>query len=72
MQQTPVFVSFFLDTSRPPLDGNCLIKMNVYQNPNKKRYGTKFHITKEDWEKLNAPELRNKKLKNLEIKLTAL
>jgi integrase/recombinase XerD len=72
MQQVPVFVSFFLDASRPNADGACVIKMNVYQKPNKKRYGTKFHITKENWEKLNAPKLRDEKLKEIEKQLNAL
>ena len=72
MQQAPVFVSFFLDASRPKSDGSSLIKMNVYQKPNKRRYGTKFHITKENWEKLNAPKLRDEKLKEIEKQLSAL
>ncbi len=54
MQQTPVFVSFFLDASRPNSDSTCLIKMTVYQKPHKRRYGTQFHITKEEWDKLKG------------------
>ena len=72
MQQIPIFVSFFLDASRPNLDSTCLIKMTVYQKPSKRRYGTEFHITKEDWNRLKAPKLRDEKLKELEKKLYAL
>ena len=63
MQQSKVFVSFFLDASRPNTDGKCLVKLNIYQKPYKKRYATKFHLTKEEWDKLNAPKLRDEDLK---------
>lgn len=72
MQQVPVFVSFFLDASRPRKDGSCLIKMNIYQKPNKKPYRTIFYATKAEWEKLHAPKLRDEKLKELEKELAAL
>jgi integrase len=72
MQQEPVFVSFFLNASSPRLDGTCLIKMTIYQNPHKKRYSTKFHLSREDWDKLNAPKLRDENLKELQRKLAVL
>ncbi len=72
MHQKPVFVTFFLDASRPSSDGTCLIKMTVYQNSRKKRYGTEFHLRKEDWQKLNAPKLKDEKLKDVQKKLNAL
>src|SRR5690349_20310172 len=72
MQQEPVFVSFFLNASSPRLDGTCLIKMTIYQNPHKKRYSNKFHLSREDWDKLNAPKLRDENLKELQRKLAVL
>ncbi|WP_207493184.1 site-specific integrase [Aridibaculum aurantiacum] len=72
MEQPQVFVSFFLDASRPNSDGKCLIKLNIYQKPHKRRYATKFHVTKEDWAKLNSAKLRDEDLKEIKKKLNAL
>ncbi len=72
MEQAKVYVSFFLDASRPNSDNTCLIKLNIYQKPHKKRYGTEFHCTKEDWVKLNSAKLRDDSLKELKKKLSAL
>lgn len=58
-------VSFFLDASRPNDDGKCLIKLNLYHKPNKKRYATRFHATKAEWEKINSPNLRDEELKKV-------
>ncbi len=65
MEQPTVFVSFFLDASRPNVQGKCLVKLNIYQKPHKKRYSTKFHATKEEWEKLNNTKLRDYQLKKI-------
>lgn len=59
MEQPSVFVSFFLDASRPNAEGKCLVKLNIYQKPHKKRYATKFHATKDEWTKLNSSKLRD-------------
>ncbi len=72
MEQQQVFVSFFLDASRPNSQGKCLVKFNIYQKPQKKRYATKFHLTKEDWAKLNSPKLRDEDLKEVKKKMNAL
>lgn len=72
MEQPQVFVSFFLDASRPNADGKCLIKLNIYQKPDKRRYGTIYHLTQEEWKKLNGPKLRDEYLKDIEKKLAAL
>jgi len=55
-------VTFFLDKSRPDSDGKCLIKLNIYYKPDKKRYATKFHATPEEWEKINSSNLRDGEL----------
>ena len=65
MEQENVFISFFLDGSRPNSENKCLIKLNIYQKPDKKRYATKYHATKEEWEKINSPKLRDPELKDI-------
>lgn len=72
MEQSSVFVSLFLDASRPNSEGKCLVKLNVYQKPHKKRYKTKFHLTTDEWTKLNSSKLRDEELKNLKKELNAL
>jgi integrase len=72
MEQPKVFVSFFLDASRPNSDGKCLVKMNVYQKPHKKRYATKFHLSEDEWEKVNSSKLRDEELKKTRGKLQEL
>lgn len=72
MLEQKVSINFFLDKSRPNADGACLIKMNIYCKPNKKRYATTFHVTEEDWAKLNGPKLRDEELKELKQKLNDL
>lgn len=72
MKQEKVFASLFLDASRPNTKGKCLIKLNIYQKPNKKRYATEFHVTPEDWEKLHSTKLRDEDLKELRKKLNGI
>ena len=72
MQDKKVNVSFFLDKSRPNAENRCLIKINVYCRPHKKRYATTFHATEDDWEKLNGTNLRDEKLKGIKLKMNAL
>lgn len=72
MEQPQVFVSFFLDASRPNADGKCLVKLNIYQKPHKKRYATTFHLTADEWTKVNSSKLRDEDLKEVKKKLAAL
>src|SRR4051812_8841153 len=65
-------MSFFLDASRPNAAGKCLVKLNVYQKPHKKRYATTFHLTQEEWAKLNSAKLRDEALRDVKSKLNAL
>lgn len=65
MDQKKVSVSFFLDASRPDAEGQCLIKLNIYQRPTKKRYATIFHATQEEWKKINSSNLRDEDLKKV-------
>lgn len=71
MEENKVNVSFFLDASRPNAEGKCLIKLNIYAKPDKKRYATGYHATKEEWEKINGSNLKNKDLIEIKEKLSA-
>ncbi len=68
MEENKVNVSFFLDASRPNAEGRCLIKLNIYAKPDKKRYATGYHATKEEWEKINGSNLKNKELQEIKGK----
>jgi len=65
-------VNFFLDASRPKADGKCLIKLNIYHKPNKRRYATQLHATVEEWEKINGPKLKNDQLKDIRLEMQAI
>ena len=71
MEDNKVNISFFLDASRPNSEGRCLIKLNIYAKPDKKRYATGYHATKEEWEKINGSNLKNKELIEIKEKLGA-
>ena len=72
MEENKVSISFFLDASRPNADGRCLIKLNIYCKPDKKRYGTGHNVTKEEWEKLNSSHLKNEDLKDIKLKINGI
>lgn len=72
MEQPKVFVSLFLDASRPNSVGKCLVKLNIYQKPHKKRYATIHHLSPEEWEKINSKNLRDEELKEIRSKLQTL
>ncbi|TXJ24893.1 MAG: hypothetical protein E6Q24_15205 [Chitinophagaceae bacterium] len=72
MESAKVSVTFFLDASRPNSEGKCLIKLNVYCRPDKQRYPTVFHVSKEDWNKIRGPKLKDENLREIRDKLNAL
>jgi len=72
MIQQKVTVNFFLDKSRPNAENKCLIKLNIYCKPTKKRYATSSHVTTDEWEKLNGSNLRDENLKEIRKKLNTL
>jgi len=72
MIEQKVTVNFFLDKSRPNDENKCLIKINIYTKGNKKRYATSYHVTTDDWEKLNNANLRGDSLKVIRKKLNTL
>ena len=72
MLEQKVTVSFFLDKSRPNTENRCLIKMNIYCKPNKKRYATNYHASEDEWVKLNSPNLRDANLLLIKRKMATL
>ncbi|MBK6384408.1 MAG: hypothetical protein IPF69_13290 [Chitinophagaceae bacterium] len=72
MIEQKVTVNFFLDKSRPNAENKCLIKLNIYCKPTKKRYATSYHVTTDEWEKLNGSNLRDENLKEIRKKLNTL
>ena len=72
MNTSKATVSFFLDKSRPNTDGKCLVKLNIYCKPKKKRYATQLHASPEEWEKINGPKLKNDQLKDIRMQLNAI
>lgn len=72
MESKKVSVTLFLDASRPNSDGKCLVKLNIYCRPDKQRYPTIFHLTKDEWKKINSQKLKDEELKSIRNKLNAL
>jgi hypothetical protein len=62
--------NLFLDTRKELKNtGKNPVKITVYYLGYKKRYGLPFSFTEEEWNRLNAPRLRDEKLKEAKIKL---
>lgn len=72
MREETANTSFFLDASRPNAESKCMVKLNVYCKPDKKRYATGIHLTSDEWVKLNSPKLKNNDLKEVRQKLNAI
>ena len=65
-------VNFLHDTRRALKDGTCPVKLVVYFDRQKKRYDTKITLSVEEWEKINAPKLRDITLKEKKTGLESL
>ena len=65
-------VNFLHDTRRALKDGTCPVKLVIYYNRKKKRYDTQISLTEEEWEKMNAPKLRDTTLKEKKTGLESL
>jgi integrase/recombinase XerD len=72
MREETANTSFFLDASRPNAENKCMVKLNIYCKPDKKRYATGIHLTSDEWVKLNSPKLKNSDLKEIQQKLNAI
>ena len=65
-------VNLFLDTRKVKSNNKFPVKITVYFIDAKKRYGSGFDLTKEEWEKINAPKLRDASLKEVQLRLDTL
>ena len=65
-------VTFLFDTRRILKDDTCPVKLVIYFDKQKKRYDTKISLTEEEWEKINAPKLRDVTLKEKKAGLETL
>ena len=65
-------VNFLHDTRRTLKNGTCPVKLVIYYNGQKKRYDTQISLTEEEWEKMNAPKLRDATLKEKKTGLESL
>jgi hypothetical protein len=65
-------VNFLYDTRRELKNGECPVKLVVYYDGQKKRYDTKISLNREEWEKMNAPKLRDTTLKEKKAGLDTL
>lgn len=65
-----ISVNFIIEGAKPKKNGTYPIKLNLYGNTvGQKRYGVKLSATKEQWQKLDSPKLRDNDLKELKLKL---
>lgn len=65
-------VNFLLEGTKQNKYGKYPIKLNIYYGEGRKKYGIKELASKEDWEKLFAPNLRDTDLKALKARLNAI
>jgi len=71
MIENTATVSFVIEGTKPNKDDKYPVKLNIYYGEGKKKYGTKEFVSKEDWEKLFASNLRDSDLKALKARLNA-
>lgn len=72
MKENAATVSFVLEGTKANKDGKYPVKLNIYYGEGKKKYGIKESVTKEEWEKVFASNLRDTELKNLRTRLKAI
>ena len=47
------------------------VKLTIYHNSEKQRYGLGIYLTESEWQKMNTPKLRDEGLKKIKGKLEA-
>lgn len=72
MTANTVTASFLIEGTKQNKDGKCPIKLYIYYGEGKKKFGIKESVTKEEWEKLFASNLRDTDLKALKARLNAI
>lgn len=65
-------VRFLIEGTKPNKSGKFPIKLVVYYLQASKKYGLKEYVSKDDWERLSKPNLRDQSLKTLKLKLNAI
>ncbi len=61
--------TLFLDTRRAKEDDKYPVKLTIYHNRQKQRYGLGIDLTESEWQKINSPKLRDEELKKIKAKL---
>jgi len=64
-------VNLFLDTRRLKANNRYPVKITVYFLEDKRRYKTGYDLSKEEWEKMNGPKLKDNLLKEIKLRLDA-
>ncbi len=72
MKENTATVGFVIEGTKANKDGKYPVKLNIYYGEGKKKYGIKESVTKEEWEKLFASNLRDNDLKSLRTRLKAI
>lgn len=67
-----VTTGFIIEGTKPNKAGKYPIKLTVYSQYGKVKYGIKESVSKEDWERLGKPNLRDQELKNLRLRMNAI
>jgi integrase len=69
MIENTATVSFVIEGTKANKDGKYPVKLNIYFGEGKKKYGIKEAVTKDEWEKVFSPNLRDAELKALKARL---
>lgn len=72
MDLSNISTGFIIEGTKQNKAGKYPIKFTVYSPFGKRKYGIKEYVTKDDWERLNKPNLRDVELKKLKFKLNAI
>lgn len=62
-------VTLFLDTRREKEGDKYPVKLTIYHNKEKQRYGLGIDLKESEWKKINSPKLRDEELKKIKAKL---
>ena len=69
MIENTATVNFVIEGTKKNKDDKYPVKLNIYYGEGKKKYGIKEFVTKDEWEKLFSPNLRDTDLKALKARL---
>jgi integrase len=69
MIENTATVGFVIEGTKANKDGKYPVKLNIYFGEGKKKYGIKEAVTKDEWEKVFSPNLRDAEIKKLKARL---